>query len=94
MRKVRDVTGFDVFVWLLPGIACVLVIAALVTLDLLYILGVDREDFGDAWYDFIGGKAIKIWTSIICVFFIYLAGKFAVRRLIFNHTPPEIEEHY
>jgi hypothetical protein len=91
-RKVRDTTAMDVFVWLLPGILCVLLIGALVTVDLIYILSVNEEQFGGAWYDFVGGKALKIWASIITVFCIYLAGKFAVRRLIFNYWPPEIEE--
>jgi hypothetical protein len=91
-RKVRDTTGGDIFVWLLPGIICALVVVILITADLLYIFLIDKEDFNDAWYDFIGGKALKIWISVILIFFEFVAGRFAVKRLIFNNTPPEIEE--
>ena len=91
-RKVRDTSGMDVFMWVLPGILCALLVAGLITGDLIYIFTVDAETFGDVWYDFLGGKALKIWISIIVIFFVYLAGKFAVKRLIFNYKPPEVEE--
>jgi hypothetical protein len=92
MRKVREVTGWDVFLWLLPGIGCALILLTLVIGDLLYITQVNQEDFGDAWYDFIGTKGMKIWISVIVIFFCWISGKFAVRRLIFNYWPPEVEE--
>jgi hypothetical protein len=92
IRKVRDITGMDVFLHLLPGIICALALIGLVTADLLYIFLVHAEDFGEVWYDFIGGKAIKIWASIIVIGIGYLLGKYAVRRLIINYWPPEIEE--
>jgi hypothetical protein len=91
-RKVRETTGGDIFLWLLPGILCALVVVILITADLLYIFLIDREMFQEAWYDFIGGKGMKIWISIVLIFIMYLAGKFAVKRLIFHNTPPEIEE--
>jgi hypothetical protein len=92
VRKVRETTGGDVFMWLLPGIICAVVVVALITVDLLYIFLIDKDMFEEAWYDFIGGKGLKIWVSVIVVFFCFVAGRYAVKRLIFNYTPPEIEE--
>jgi hypothetical protein len=92
VRKVRDITGGDIFLWLLPGIACALLVLILLGFDLWYIIQVDREMFGDAWYDFIGASGTKIWFNTINIYIMYLAGKFAIRRLVFNYMPPEVEE--
>src|SRR5262249_32615176 len=91
-RKVREVTGNDVFAWLLPGILAALGVVVLLTIDMLYIFLIDKEMFEEEWYDFIGGKGMKIWISVVLIFFMFLAGRFAVKRLIFDNTPPEIEE--
>ncbi|MFO0927804.1 MAG: hypothetical protein U0736_12320 [Gemmataceae bacterium] len=93
-RKVRDITGGDYFFWLLPGIACALAALGLLGFDGWYIFGTDAEFFGDAWYGFITSSGMKIWVNVIVIYIVYLTGKFAVRRLIFNYTPPEIEEKF
>jgi DNA-directed RNA polymerase subunit M/transcription elongation factor TFIIS len=94
MRKVRDITGWDKFVWLLPGIVCALVVVLLITGDIVYCVKIQDWIDIEAWYFFIAHLGIKIWLVLITIGIMYLAGKFAVRRLIFNYTPPEIEERY
>jgi predicted Zn finger-like uncharacterized protein len=91
-RKIRDVTGFDMFLWLLPGIACVLAIILLITFDILYCVKIEDWIEKDVWYDFIAHYGIKIWLVIISLFGMYKAGYFAVQRLIIHNTPPEVEE--
>jgi hypothetical protein len=94
MRKIREVTKWDVFVWWLPGILCALAAIGMITGDILYCALVTKETFGDVWYDFLGGLAVKMWIVIPTLFLIYYAIKFAIRRLVFNYTVPEVEERY
>jgi hypothetical protein len=95
MRKVREVTKWDVFVWWLPGILCVLAVIGMITGDILFCVLVTPATFGEeAWYNFFGGLICKMWTVIPSIFLIYYASKFAIRRLVFNYTVPEIEERF
>ena len=91
--KVNDTTGGDVFVWLLPGILCVLAAIIVLTAWLLFVFMVNEESFGkEVWYDFLGGKGMKIYTGLIALFIIYKCGRFAVKRLIQDNKPPEQED--
>ncbi|MFO0880592.1 MAG: MJ0042-type zinc finger domain-containing protein [Gemmataceae bacterium] len=90
-RKVQEVTGFDVFLWLLPGILCALLVFSILGGLTYYWLAVSRETFGDAWYDFLGGLGMKVYTSVIGVGIIYKAGRFAIIRLCIHYLPPEVE---
>jgi hypothetical protein len=90
-KKTHETTGGDTFLWLLPGILC--------ALGLLWMLGniaslwllmpVMREEW--EW-----GRGLTlftcIWGSIISAGIGYLFAKFAVKRLIMNPTPPEVEK--
>jgi DNA-directed RNA polymerase subunit RPC12/RpoP len=91
-RKVRDITFGDRFWWWLPGIACALTVVGLITIDAIYctFIGewVDKEA---DWYGFLDSLGIKLWLCIVSVFFMWVAGKFAVKRLVFHPTPPEVE---
>jgi hypothetical protein len=91
-RKVKDVTGGDVFLWLLPGILCVLGVIGLITWDILYCVNAD-DWFDGAWYEFLAHLSIKMWMCIISVFFMFFLARFAVKRLIFDNSPPEREYH-
>jgi hypothetical protein len=92
-RKVRHTSGGDIFLWLLPGILCAILTLGLLTAQLLYIIFIVRETFGDAWYDFIGSLGMKVWTSVVVLFICYYAGKYAIIRLCIDNTPPEVELH-
>lgn len=93
MKKVKYYSGFDIFLWLLPGIACALLVIGLVTGSILYFVNIDRATFKDAWYDFLGSLGMKVWVGVIVLFICYLAGRFAVIRLCINYLPPEVEEN-
>jgi ribosomal protein S27E len=93
-KKVRDVTGFDVFLWLLPGILCVLVILALITFDVVYCLMIDDWIDKEAWYSFLASLGVKIWLVIPTLFLMYVLGRFAFKRLIIDNSPPEVVEKW
>jgi hypothetical protein len=91
-RKVRHISGFDVFLWLLPGIACVLAVITLLTIDIVYCVFINEWVDQEAWYSFVGSLGMKIWLVVPTLFFMYLATRFAIKRLIFENRPPEVEE--
>ena len=91
MRKVAEITGGDVFLWLLPGILCALGLLILFVFNIIFVVYSEEWFDPDAWYSFFGGKAAKIWLVVISLFWAYLGGKFAIRRLIMDNRPPEIE---
>jgi len=93
-KKVRDVTGLDVFLWLLPGILCVLGILALITLDVVYCLMIDDWVEPEAWTSVFASLGVKIWLVIPTLFTMYFLGRFAVKRLLINNSPPEVEEKW
>lgn len=93
MKKVKYYSGFDIFLWLLPGIALALLTIGLLTATVLYLVNIDRATFNDAWYDFLGSLGMKVWASVIVLFICYFAGRFAIIRLCINYLPPEIEEN-
>lgn len=92
MRKVHDTTPGDVFMWLLPGVACIVGVVLLIACDIVYCLKI--EDWSrNQWFEFMSSGAIKFWVCLISVFGMWLAGKFAFKRLILNPKPPEIDKH-
>ncbi len=95
-RKVRYTTGGDWFLWLLPGIACALAVLALIGFNVWYLMEIDdlAKWEENSWYVGMWSvSGIKLWVVIMSLFFIWLAGKFAVKRLILHYRPPEIEKH-
>jgi DNA-directed RNA polymerase subunit M/transcription elongation factor TFIIS len=93
-KKVYHTSGFDWFLWLAPGILCALVVIGLATWDILYWINAN-EWFGenDPWYLYMWRMFFfKLWSGVLSVYIMYLAGKFAIRRLIFNPRPPEYEK--
>jgi hypothetical protein len=92
--KTEDTTAGDVFLWLLPGILCVLGIILWTVEDVLYCLYIEDWVDTETWYGTVmawGGT--KLWKVIISIFFMVAMGRFAVRRLIFERVPPEVEKH-
>jgi hypothetical protein len=92
-HKIYDTTFVEHFLWLLPGIACALAVLAVIGFDVWYLLKIDDVVDKAEWY----GQAlchggIKLWVVIVSLFSIYLAGKFAIRRLILHPKPPEVEK--
>jgi DNA-directed RNA polymerase subunit RPC12/RpoP len=87
--KTVENTGSDQFLWLLPGILCVLAIFALIFLDLFWWLILPEMFEEDDPIQFIASAPITLWIVVMSLFGIFYAGRFAIRRLILNHTAPE-----
>ena len=87
-RAVEETTVAAWILWLLPGILCVLFILFTFTFDVWYSFKIQGL-VADAWYEFLGHQAVIIWLWIMCLFAMFFAGRFAVKRLIFNPRPPE-----
>jgi DNA-directed RNA polymerase subunit RPC12/RpoP len=91
LTKTVDITSMDQFLWLLPGILCVLLIILLIVWDILHIAK------SDDWFDKEGALAIvshgsfKVWNVVISLAIIFFAGKFAIKRLILHPRAPEME---
>jgi hypothetical protein len=90
-RKIADVTGGDIFLWLLPGILCVILIFILIGFDLWYCLAVPDMVHGDESWEWIAHGSLRLWTVIFSLFGMWFAGKFAFFRLILQPHPPEEE---
>jgi hypothetical protein len=91
-RKVRHISGFDVFLWLLPGIACALAVITLLAVDIVYCIFINEWVDQEAWYSFVGSLGMKIWLVVPTLYIMYLATRFAIKRLILDNRPPEVEE--
>ncbi len=91
LKKTRDITGMDYFLWLLPDILCVVGIIVLIIWDIWFCTQID-DYVKDEWYEFVGSGAVKLWQTIATVFMMFGMLMFAIKRLIINYTPPEIEE--
>jgi DNA-directed RNA polymerase subunit M/transcription elongation factor TFIIS len=93
-RKVYDQTFKDYFFWLLPGIACALAVFGLIGFNAWYLTKFnDLVDDNSSFFLWIWSvSGIKLWVVIMSIGLIWLAGKFAVKRLIFHHRPPEVEK--
>ena len=97
-RKVKEQTGLDVFLWLLPGILSALAVVLMVAWIIIHWgplinwLGLDPEKDKETWIFMAVALYTKIWTTVILAFLIFNAGYFAIKRLAINYTPPEIEE--
>ena len=93
-RKVHALTGGEHFVWLLPGIACALVVFTVIGFNVWYLMKIDDLLGGeDSWYlSMWANSGIKLWIVLMSLFVLYLAGKFAIKRLILHPKPPEVEK--
>jgi predicted Zn finger-like uncharacterized protein len=91
-RKIHETTGGDYFLWLLPGIACVLTIIGLIVGDIVYVVKIGEWTNPEDWTSMFAHLSIKLWLVIVSLFMMYHAGKFAIKRLILNPHPPEIEK--
>lgn len=91
--KTFDNTGFDKFVWLLPGIACALVLFATIGFDIWYLMKIDDLVDDQSWYSAMWAHhGIKTWVIIVSLFIIFFTGRFAIKRLIINYSRPEVEK--
>jgi hypothetical protein len=85
-KKVIETTAGDRMSWLMPGIICVGVVIVLIVLDILYLVWEPNPKSDVSWLAYRG---FKTWGIIASLFIMFFAGRFAIKRLIFNAIPPE-----
>src|SRR5262249_24478205 len=87
-------TGQETFLWLLPGILCVVAIGCLIGgICYLWLKLPDPNDpkIKEEWWTF-SIRPAQVWGSIIGGLMIVGAGLFAFKRLVLNPQPPEKEK--
>ncbi len=93
VEKTYANTAGDWFLWLLPGILCVFTVLALIAFDVVYVIVLRdwlKERAKETWYwTAIEHPSAKVWVVIVTLFIMFLAGRFAVKRLILHPVPPE-----
>ncbi len=93
-RKIHDVTGGEQFLWLLPGILCVISVFICIGLAAWIIIGrmVYNPDGEYAKYQLQGATCCTVWWTVLQIWLIYKETRFAINRLILHPKPPEREE--
>lgn len=84
-------TPMERFMWLLPGIGCFLACLALlffVAWLWLWMHGMAEKD-PSAWWTTFDALPTQIYGSVVAGILTWIAGKFAIKRLIKNFRPPE-----
>jgi hypothetical protein len=91
-RVLYAVHGSDYFLWLLPGIICVLV--ALASVGAIVVLWTGVPELGGTLQDYFQDwRWGRVYGSIFFAFIVFGCGRFAYKRLVKNPHPPEIEKH-
>jgi predicted Zn finger-like uncharacterized protein len=93
-RKVHDVTGGEQFLWLLPGILCVLAVLLLIG-NMVSSIIYWNNYVGEGEFAKYKGQAVScctLWWCLGSIWVGYKATRFAINRLILHPTPPEREE--
>jgi DNA-directed RNA polymerase subunit RPC12/RpoP len=82
-------TGSERFMWLFPGIVCLVVLFIFINLDIIFCLllpGLVKGSWA-AWV--VDAEAARMWVVIVSLFIIWALGHFAFWRLVLNPIPPE-----
>lgn len=93
---VYEPTGQEVFMWLLPGILCVVGILTVIGVSILCGLKT-RGWMTDGWFHDDEDKSKWIvkpgcfifFNVVVSAFICYVLGRFAYKRLFINNKPPE-----
>jgi len=93
-KKTYETTGGEMFLWLLPGILCAIGVLLCVTQLVLFwaLFPKLEEDNKDVWWGSFFALWARIWGSVIVLFITFFLAKFAIKRLILNNKPPEVEK--
>jgi predicted Zn finger-like uncharacterized protein len=92
-KRIKETTGNDWFLWLLPGILCLIGVVALIIFDVVYCVKADEWIDQNDWMTFwLASYGVKIWIVVASLFAIFYMGKYAFIRLLLENQPPEIED--
>jgi hypothetical protein len=99
-KKTYEITGGDWFWWLLPGIVCAFVAfgccisdfvaVAMIPGFLMYLAENVWGEKPEKPYNYF--NMCSLWTVVISFGIIVPCFRFALKRLVFNYTPPEVEK--
>jgi DNA-directed RNA polymerase subunit RPC12/RpoP/uncharacterized membrane protein len=96
-RAVYETTGGDIFLWLLPGLICVLVILVMIGVDVLCWMKMKSWAQG-SWMEGeepgtwnLRPNAFNLYITLALVFVGLILGKFAYKRLFVQNRPAERE---
>jgi hypothetical protein len=87
-EKVIASTFGERFMYLLPGLLCVLLIVVDIALIVSYCLVVPYVSQG-AWWSFVDHESLRLWGATFGLFILWPAGYYAFNRLVLNPTPPD-----
>ena len=92
-KRIKEASGGDIFWWLFPGILAAVYFfmqLGVCISQLVWRLAWIPEDPTDRLtINFVNG--VTLWQCLLSVWLMYLSGKFAIKRLIFDNKPPEQE---
>ncbi|HXG13046.1 MAG TPA: hypothetical protein VNK04_25030 [Gemmataceae bacterium] len=91
VKTVETTTG-EQFLWLLPGILCVIALFLLIGLDIYWCLVLPEQVADDDVFWILASGPVTLWMVILSLFGMYACAKFAVKRLILNPVAPEKEK--
>jgi DNA-directed RNA polymerase subunit RPC12/RpoP len=91
-RAVEHVSGFKIFLWLLPAIIGVLAAIGLIAFDSIFTYQIENWLGAETAADWPGAiKSVKMWLWIFSLFVIFGLGRYAFIRFFFHPMPPEVE---
>ncbi len=92
-KKVASQTGGDKFKWQLPGVICLVLLFVLVLLQNLFILWLGRDARGKDGFinNNLYSEPIFLWATMITAGILWAMGRFVLKRLVLEPTPPEEE---
>lgn len=88
-EQTYETTFFDYFIWLLPGILCLLAIVVQVIGCLYYCLVLPKVLGTSAWWSWSTHESLRMWNVIIALFSMWPLGYFCYLRLVLHPNPPE-----
>jgi DNA-directed RNA polymerase subunit RPC12/RpoP len=91
-KKTYAKTGSEHFVWLLPGLACLLGIIVIMNLDIFFCLLLPDIVRGESGWKLLDHESMRLWTVVISLSGIWALGFFCYKRLILEPVPPEKEK--
>src|SRR5262245_34372935 len=91
--KTVENSGSDQFLWLLPGIICVVVVFLLIGLDIFWCVFLPDLVAGDDAFWWLASGPVSLWLVIMTLFTMFFCIRFAIRRLILNPVAPEVQKH-
>jgi hypothetical protein len=87
-EKVVAHTGGERFLWLLPGLLSALGFVALTVFLIFYCLGLPAYVQG-SWMRFMDHESMRMWLTVMLLFPIWIAGRYAFNRLALHPIPPD-----